>query len=124
MAFAGKARCFFIGVAPLPTTRFRLAGGDAPKPDYWWKNGHFQYRPTGKSIPAICRFCPAPPVGLSSEQNVPPAPPRLRRLRRRSQMPRHSSFIPAGVIPAVLLSFDDDLAIDETSFRAHLRHVG
>lgn len=33
------------------------------------------------------------------------------------------TFIPAGVIPAVLLPFDDDLAIDEKSFRAHLRHV-
>src|SRR5262249_60264625 len=48
----------------------------------------------------------------------------LRRLRRRSPLPRHSSFLPAGVIPAVLLPFDDDLAIDELSFRAHLRHVG
>jgi 4-hydroxy-tetrahydrodipicolinate synthase len=38
-------------------------------------------------------------------------------------MPRHSSYIPAGVIPAVLLPFDDDLAIDEKSFRVHLRHV-
>ena len=38
-------------------------------------------------------------------------------------MARHSSFIPAGVIPAVLLPFEDDLAIDEMSFRAHLRHV-
>jgi 4-hydroxy-tetrahydrodipicolinate synthase len=38
-------------------------------------------------------------------------------------MPRHPSFIPAGVIPAVLLPFEDDLAIDEKSFRSHLRHV-
>src|SRR5271154_2928205 len=38
-------------------------------------------------------------------------------------MPRHSAYSPAGVIPAVLLPFDDDLAIDEKSFRAHLRHV-
>ncbi len=38
-------------------------------------------------------------------------------------MARHSSFIPAGVIPAVLLPFDADLAIDENSLRAHLRHV-
>jgi 4-hydroxy-tetrahydrodipicolinate synthase len=37
-------------------------------------------------------------------------------------MPRHS-FVPAGVIPAVLLPFTDDLAIDEASFRSHLRHV-
>jgi len=38
-------------------------------------------------------------------------------------MLRHCAFIPAGVIPAVLLPFDDDLAIDEKSFRTHLRHV-
>src|SRR5258707_2675007 len=38
-------------------------------------------------------------------------------------MPRHSAYVPAGVIPAVLLPFDDDLAIDEQSFRGHLRHV-
>jgi 4-hydroxy-tetrahydrodipicolinate synthase len=38
-------------------------------------------------------------------------------------MPRHSSFIPAGVIPAVLLPFHDDLSIDEASFRSHLRDV-
>jgi 4-hydroxy-tetrahydrodipicolinate synthase len=38
-------------------------------------------------------------------------------------MARHSAFVPAGVIPAVLLPFEDDLAIDEKSFRSHLRHV-
>ena len=38
-------------------------------------------------------------------------------------MVRHPTFIPAGVIPAVLLPFHDDLAIDERSFRGHLRHV-
>src|SRR6202035_2025738 len=38
-------------------------------------------------------------------------------------MARHPSFVPAGVIPAVLLPFEDDLAIDEKSFRSHLRHV-
>lgn len=38
-------------------------------------------------------------------------------------MPRHASFVPHGVIPAVLLPFNDDLSIDETSFRAHLRDV-
>jgi 4-hydroxy-tetrahydrodipicolinate synthase len=38
-------------------------------------------------------------------------------------MTRHPTFVPAGVIPAVLLPFQDDLAIDERSFRAHLRHV-
>jgi 4-hydroxy-tetrahydrodipicolinate synthase len=37
-------------------------------------------------------------------------------------MPRHS-FVPAGVIPAVVLPFTDDLAVDEASFRNHLRHV-
>ena len=33
------------------------------------------------------------------------------------------SFIPSGVIPAVLLPFFDDLSIDEASFRAHLEDV-
>src|SRR5688572_5621170 len=32
-------------------------------------------------------------------------------------------FVPAGVIPAVLLPFHDDLSIDEVSYRAHLRDV-
>src|ERR1700758_5427138 len=34
-----------------------------------------------------------------------------------------SAYVPHGVIPAVLLPFDTDLAIDEASFRVHLRHV-
>ncbi|HKX11362.1 MAG TPA: dihydrodipicolinate synthase family protein [Stellaceae bacterium] len=38
-------------------------------------------------------------------------------------MTRHKAFHPRGVIPAVLLPFDTDLAIDETSFRKHLRDV-
>jgi 4-hydroxy-tetrahydrodipicolinate synthase len=38
-------------------------------------------------------------------------------------MPRHRQFVPQGVIPAVLLPFDEELAIDEPSFRAHLRAV-
>src|SRR5258705_9123126 len=38
-------------------------------------------------------------------------------------MTRHAQFVPHGVIPAVLLPFRDDLAIDETSFRSHLRDV-
>src|SRR5436309_15717285 len=38
-------------------------------------------------------------------------------------MPRHARFIPHGVIPAVLLPFNDDLSIDEKSFRAHLRDI-
>ena len=38
-------------------------------------------------------------------------------------MPRHSQFMPQGVIPAVLLPFFDDLSIDEASFRSHLRDV-
>src|SRR6516225_449718 len=54
---------------------------------------------------------------------------RTRRLpvhrdRRRSfPMAPHVRFVPQGVIPAVLLPFDDELAIDEASFRAHLRAV-
>jgi 4-hydroxy-tetrahydrodipicolinate synthase len=39
-------------------------------------------------------------------------------------MPRHASFVPHGVIPAVLLPFHDDLTIDEKAFRGHLRDVG
>jgi 4-hydroxy-tetrahydrodipicolinate synthase len=38
-------------------------------------------------------------------------------------MPRHPHYIPHGVIPAVLLPFTDDLAIDERGFRSHLRDV-
>ena len=38
-------------------------------------------------------------------------------------MPRHANYIPQGVIPAVLLPFDNDLAIDEANFRKHLRDV-
>ena len=38
-------------------------------------------------------------------------------------MMRHPTFVPAGVIPAVLLPFHEDLSIDERSFRDHLRHV-
>jgi 4-hydroxy-tetrahydrodipicolinate synthase len=33
------------------------------------------------------------------------------------------AFVPAGVIPAVLLPFADNLEIDEKNFRAHLRDV-
>jgi 4-hydroxy-tetrahydrodipicolinate synthase len=38
-------------------------------------------------------------------------------------MARHKSYSPHGVIPAVLLPFDNDLAIDEQNFRKHLRDV-
>ena len=38
-------------------------------------------------------------------------------------MPRHSAFVPQGVIPAVLLPFHEDFSIDEASFRSHLRDV-
>src|SRR6516225_10519118 len=38
-------------------------------------------------------------------------------------MPRHKSYIPHGVIPAVLLPFEPDLGIDEPAFRKHLRDV-
>jgi 4-hydroxy-tetrahydrodipicolinate synthase len=39
-------------------------------------------------------------------------------------MPRHANYLPNGVIPAILLPFNDDLSIDERSFRAHIRDVG
>jgi 4-hydroxy-tetrahydrodipicolinate synthase len=35
-------------------------------------------------------------------------------------MPRFREFVPHGVIPAALLPFDADLAIDEAGFRRHL----
>src|ERR1700681_3168337 len=38
-------------------------------------------------------------------------------------MPRHKTYVPHGVIPAVLLPFNDDLSIDEKSFRRHLGDV-
>jgi 4-hydroxy-tetrahydrodipicolinate synthase len=39
-------------------------------------------------------------------------------------MPRHASYVPHGVIPAILLPFNDDLSIDERAFRSHVRDVG
>src|ERR1043165_6766428 len=39
-------------------------------------------------------------------------------------MPRHASYLPHGVIPAILLPFNDDLSIDQRAFRAHIRDVG
>jgi 4-hydroxy-tetrahydrodipicolinate synthase len=38
-------------------------------------------------------------------------------------MARHRTYSPRGVIPAVLLPFDPELAIDEPAFRKHLRDV-
>jgi 4-hydroxy-tetrahydrodipicolinate synthase len=38
-------------------------------------------------------------------------------------MARHANYVPHGVIPAVLLPFENDLSIDEASFRKHLRDV-
>jgi 4-hydroxy-tetrahydrodipicolinate synthase len=38
-------------------------------------------------------------------------------------MPRHATYVPHGVIPAVLLPFLDDLSIDEASYRRHLADV-
>jgi hypothetical protein len=47
----------------------------------------------------------------------------LSRRPRSPIMPRHAHYLPHGVIPAVLLPFNDDLSIDEKSFRSHLRDV-
>ncbi len=38
-------------------------------------------------------------------------------------MARVEDFVPRGVIPAVLLPFDADFAIDEAAYRSHLRDV-
>ncbi|WP_149535283.1 dihydrodipicolinate synthase family protein [Siccirubricoccus phaeus] len=37
---------------------------------------------------------------------------------------RFPGYVPHGVIPAVLLPFQDDLSIDAANYRAHLRDVG
>jgi 4-hydroxy-tetrahydrodipicolinate synthase len=47
---------------------------------------------------------------------------RPRRKESRN-MPRHAHYVPNGVIPAVLLPFTEDLAIDEKGFRKHLSDV-
>src|SRR5205807_2944564 len=39
------------------------------------------------------------------------------------KMAGQAPYIPAGVIPAVLLPFNEDLSIDEPSLRSHLREV-
>src|SRR5665647_2987706 len=38
-------------------------------------------------------------------------------------MPRHASYVPHGVIPAVLLPFNEDLSIDEGGFRSDLADI-
>ena len=38
-------------------------------------------------------------------------------------MPGHPDYVPHGVIPAVLMPFDENLSIDEAAYRAHLRDV-
>jgi len=38
-------------------------------------------------------------------------------------MPRHANYLPKGVIPAILLPFNEDLSIDERAFRSHIRDV-
>ena len=38
-------------------------------------------------------------------------------------MARHKSYLPQGVIPAALLPFNEDLSIDEDSYRSHLRDI-
>ena len=39
-------------------------------------------------------------------------------------MPRFATFVPQGVIPAVLLPFKEDLSIDAEAFRSHVLDVG
>jgi 4-hydroxy-tetrahydrodipicolinate synthase len=47
----------------------------------------------------------------------------LRPDPKEVPMPRFANDQPAGVIPAVLLPFHEDLSIDEASFKAHLVDV-
>jgi 4-hydroxy-tetrahydrodipicolinate synthase len=37
-------------------------------------------------------------------------------------MPRFKNYVPAGVIPATLAAFNDDLSINERETRRHLAH--
>ena len=39
-------------------------------------------------------------------------------------MPRFATFVPQGVIPAVLLPFREDFSVDAEAFRSHLLDVG
>ncbi|MFD5539747.1 dihydrodipicolinate synthase family protein [Streptomyces sp. NPDC127079] len=47
----------------------------------------------------------------------------IEKRENKALMPRHSEFLPQGVIPAVLLPYHDDLSIDEQAFREHLHDV-
>ena len=38
-------------------------------------------------------------------------------------MGRHKGYVPAGVIPATLLAFNEDFSIDEAETRRHLTRV-
>ena len=38
-------------------------------------------------------------------------------------MSRHANYLPNGVIPAILLPFNEDLSIDERAFRGHIKDV-
>jgi 4-hydroxy-tetrahydrodipicolinate synthase len=42
---------------------------------------------------------------------------------REAVMPRFGDFVPSGVIPACLLPFGEDFAIDAAEYRKHLRDV-
>jgi 4-hydroxy-tetrahydrodipicolinate synthase len=69
-------------------------------------------------------FGVSPPAAMA--RNAPlPALRRTRYIELNPEvpMPRHPTYIPHGVIPAVLLPFHDDFSIDEKSFRRHLRDV-
>src|SRR5271156_1517385 len=60
----------------------------------------------------------------SSQQRPPPGLTSCTVGGQESlEMPRHAHYLPHGVIPAVILPFTDDLAIDEKSFRKHLQDV-
>src|SRR5215813_9874201 len=82
------------------------------------------------SSPLLPREVTPPPRRTSSEVGRSPRDfgrPHVIRSRpakaKETNMPRHARYVPHGVIPAVLLPFNDDLSIDEKSFRAHLRDV-
>jgi 4-hydroxy-tetrahydrodipicolinate synthase len=75
--------------------------------------GYAHRRPASRQVP---RANPAAATGRRLRAKV-------NHAFEEPKMPRHADYLPHGVIPAVLLPFNEDLSIDERGFRSHLRDV-
>src|SRR3954469_18684312 len=73
--------------------------------------------PRSAPPPLVCR--PNSAILARTNRGLTPR----SKIYREGNMPRHPNYIPHGVIPAVLLPFENDLSIDEANFRKHLRDV-